>query len=438
VAGLRVRAILGALIAVAAVVVPVAPPAALASPSGLAAPYDLAAPAALADPVQDQKRALDAEIAALKDDLEGASADLLGAVDTLKGLQGQLATAQAALTAAKTAREAAMRHDQELAAQLAFAQAELDKGEHDLDAEQVSAATSKVALGQLARDTYTDNGLTGLSVVLQATTPEQFTERLAVAGIALRAEGDTIDRLAVLDADLRARNAKLDAVRAQITELKRQSAVVVSQRLAAEQAAVTAEAKVAGLTTDENKQVATIQGKIAGEKDQLDGLQVEQAKLEAILAARAKAAADAARRAHPTGGWTPPASGGFLSYAAPGSITSGFGMRYHPILHIYRMHTGVDWGVPCGTPVHAAANGEIISAGWAGGYGNRIVIDHGEVRGGDLASTYNHLSRILVSGGSVRRGQVIAYSGTTGLSTGCHLHFETLLNGQYVNPMNYL
>ena len=114
-------------------------------------------------------------------------------------------------------------------------------------------------------------------------------------------------------------------------------------------------------------------------------------------------------------------------------ITSGFGLRYHPILHIWRLHSGTDFGVACGTPVRAAAAGTIISAGWGGGYGNRIVIDHGYVRGESLATTYNHLTRIVASG-HVSRGQLIAYSGTTGLSTGCHLHFETLVNGSYVNP----
>jgi murein DD-endopeptidase MepM/ murein hydrolase activator NlpD len=118
-------------------------------------------------------------------------------------------------------------------------------------------------------------------------------------------------------------------------------------------------------------------------------------------------------------------------------VTSPFGLRYHPILHIYRLHSGMDFGIACGTPVYAAAPGLVISAGWAGGYGNRVVIDHGYVGGVDLATTYNHLTRI-VAGGRVRRGQLIAYSGTTGLSTGCHLHFETLANGSFVNPANWL
>ena len=113
-------------------------------------------------------------------------------------------------------------------------------------------------------------------------------------------------------------------------------------------------------------------------------------------------------------------------------------MRFHPILHVWKLHAGTDFGVPCGTPVMAAADGTVISAGWGGGNGNRIVIDHGIVSGVGLASTYNHLSSFVVKSGKVKRGQLIAYSGTTGYSTGCHLHFETLENGQFVNPMKWL
>jgi murein DD-endopeptidase MepM/ murein hydrolase activator NlpD len=102
------------------------------------------------------------------------------------------------------------------------------------------------------------------------------------------------------------------------------------------------------------------------------------------------------------------------------------------------MHTGVDFGASCGTPVRASASGRIVSTGRAGGYGNRVVISHGRVSGGTLATTYNHLSRVVVRSGSVSRGQVIAYVGTTGMSTGCHLHYETLLNGSYVNPTRFL
>ena len=166
----------------------------------------------------------------------------------------------------------------------------------------------------------------------------------------------------------------------------------------------------------------------AAEKARLDSLQAQSNHLAKVLAALA-------RRQH---GGIYRRAGGLLSYPAIGPLSSPFGMRFHPILHIWRMHTGQDWAIPCGTPVHAAATGRVISAGWAGGYGNRIVIDHGRINGHDLATTYNHLSRIVRHSGHVVRGQLIGYSGTTGLSTGCHLHFEVRINGVPVDPKGYL
>jgi murein DD-endopeptidase MepM/ murein hydrolase activator NlpD len=113
-------------------------------------------------------------------------------------------------------------------------------------------------------------------------------------------------------------------------------------------------------------------------------------------------------------------------------------MRYHPVLHYWRLHAGRDYAANCGSPVHAAASGTIISAGVAGGYGNQLVVDHGVHSGVSLATTYNHLSSFARTGGRVGRGQVIGYVGTTGTSTGCHLHFETREDGNPVDPRKWL
>jgi murein DD-endopeptidase MepM/ murein hydrolase activator NlpD len=123
----------------------------------------------------------------------------------------------------------------------------------------------------------------------------------------------------------------------------------------------------------------------------------------------------------------------------PGAITGGFGMRFHPILHYWRMHDGVDMHAACGTAVVAAYRGTVIQAGPNGGYGNLVVIDHGMYQGKHVISKYAHLSRIgVVVGQKVDTGEGIALSGTTGLSTGCHLHFEIKENGVYVDPAPYL
>jgi murein DD-endopeptidase MepM/ murein hydrolase activator NlpD len=115
-------------------------------------------------------------------------------------------------------------------------------------------------------------------------------------------------------------------------------------------------------------------------------------------------------------------------------ITSGFGVRFHPILGYSRPHTGVDFAAPIGTPIFAAGNGTIIKAGWDSGYGRRIEIQHAN----GYVTTYNHMSgfaRGSTEGARVKQGQTIGYLGQTGLATGPHLHYEVLVNGHFVDPM---
>lgn len=113
-------------------------------------------------------------------------------------------------------------------------------------------------------------------------------------------------------------------------------------------------------------------------------------------------------------------------------------MRLHPILNYSRLHAGRDYAGNTGTPVVAAASGTIISAGWTGGGGNTIRINHGIINGVNLVTSYLHLNGFAVRGGSVSRGQVIGYIGSTGLSTGPHLHFETYEDGVPRDPRRWL
>ncbi|GAA3692277.1 M23 family metallopeptidase [Zhihengliuella alba] len=196
----------------------------------------------------------------------------------------------------------------------------------------------------------------------------------------------------------------------------------------------------------------------------------ERARARADAAAKAEAErkqreADQARKAaDEAGGGSPSSSGGSsgggggssastsswgLQSPAPAGayITSGFGWRPTPAGTIDYggaggyMHAGLDWGVggACGRPVYAAADGEVWFSGWGGSSGNKVTLNHGVVRGNALATNYHHLASQAVSEGqNVERGQVIGYVGSTGNSTGCHLHFETILNGKAVNPLGLL
>jgi murein DD-endopeptidase MepM/ murein hydrolase activator NlpD len=115
-----------------------------------------------------------------------------------------------------------------------------------------------------------------------------------------------------------------------------------------------------------------------------------------------------------------------------GRITSYFGYRYHPILHFTRFHAGIDIGAGWGSPIVAAGDGEVVGAGWAGGYGRQVRIAHG----GGFVSSYSHMSEIVAAPGTfVHAGQLIGYVGSSGLSTGPHLHYEVKLSGTPVNPL---
>jgi murein DD-endopeptidase MepM/ murein hydrolase activator NlpD len=173
-------------------------------------------------------------------------------------------------------------------------------------------------------------------------------------------------------------------------------------------------------------QVAQIEDLSASEEAQLEQLIVErQRELEAQREAARRAAGIVGQESAP----------GVLSWPVSGTITSPFGYRRNPFGGGMEFHQGLDIAAPMGTTVTAAASGTIISAGWYGGYGNYILIDHG----GGMATGYGHLSQIFVSAGQqVQKGQAIGAVGSTGQSTGPHLHFEVRINGKATDPAAYL
>lgn len=164
-------------------------------------------------------------------------------------------------------------------------------------------------------------------------------------------------------------------------------------------------------------------GRVVGENDYLDPLELLASGRFRLIDPHGKPPA-------------PPAGGnGSLDRPVGGTVTSAFGMRVHPVTGVRKLHDGTDFGVACGTAVHAAAAGTVVRRSQSGAYGKRIVIRHQP----GFETSYSHLSRQSVSSGErVGRGDVIGRSGNTGLSTGCHLHFMVIKEGQAVNPSTFL
>ncbi|NLX63777.1 MAG: peptidoglycan DD-metalloendopeptidase family protein [Clostridiaceae bacterium] len=174
-----------------------------------------------------------------------------------------------------------------------------------------------------------------------------------------------------------------------------------------------------------DKEVQKTQQRLKELEEAEDRLEADSKELEKLI-----------KRLSSTGAYT----GGVMQWPLPGyyKISSYFGMRMHPILGYKKMHGGIDIGAPQGTPIHAAANGKVICAAWrSGGSGNTVIIDHG----GGITTLYFHIMNggILVrEGQTVKAGDVIAKVGSTGLSTGPHLHFEVRKNGVRQDPLNYV
>ena len=147
---------------------------------------------------------------------------------------------------------------------------------------------------------------------------------------------------------------------------------------------------------------------------------------------------EAARRAALSGVGYRGDAGGFLMQPVDGPVTSPYGYRTHPIYGYYGLHDGTDFGAACGTPLRAASDGTVISRYYSSVYGNRLYLNVGQVNGENLTVVYNHLSGYNVAQGQrVSRGDTVGWVGSTGWSTGCHLHFTALSNGNPVDPVPF-
>ena len=159
----------------------------------------------------------------------------------------------------------------------------------------------------------------------------------------------------------------------------------------------------------------------------------------AATGVRTRAAARESARAFSDAAADVPATSGVLTRPSAGRLGSRFGPRFHPIFKQWRLHAGIDLSEPCGRPIVAAANGTVRHVGFDASGGWRLVIDHGPVDGVRLETIYLHAQGYRVGvGQQVTRGQLVGTVGTTGWSTGCHLHFSTKANGRHVDPLAWL
>ena len=386
---------------------------------GLVLSLVVVAPAAADDP-SDEKASVDARIASLQADITASKAregvltsQLSAVVAELEGAQSAVDEAQAAVGT--------------LEAELSSARTRLDVLTERLDAqtrklERLRSEYEKAVaiLEARVRAAYIDEPPDMLAFLVSASSFDEVIDNVEL----LTRIGRQDKRIA--QQVERARDRTASERRATI-ETKRQQAAVVAVIADRTDEARAARDRLAGerdrLAAMENlKQSALAESRETreGYLDEVDGLLAQSAAL-------AEQIRGAQQGAGTTGNGQPSAAG--LIWPCDGVVVSGFGMRWG------RMHEGIDIGCAYGTPNRAAASGTVIYAGWLGGYGNLVVVDHGN----GLSTAYAHASSILVSvGQSVSQGQTVSLVGSTGHSTGPHLHFEVRVNGVAVDPLPYL
>lgn len=408
--------------------------------------------------LRDDKRKLESKISSLEEDMDHTSADLAAANRALQDSQSRLPAARDAVTAALAAQAAAEQRNEQAKADLAVARADEAKAVAELARTRDELADTRSAVAGFAAQLYTEQGTGTLAIALEAADPQVLVDRMSMTEVLADIQNTTLSELNTSNASLMADQDFLGATRAKVAAAQAATEAALAQAKDAAAAATAAQAALDALIAQQEAASATLEAQKAAERKRHADLTAESDRIAATLRViaeaerkkaeeeRKKAEQEAANNQGSGGSGSPapspsnpPASGAFLS--APvrsGYVSSEFGWRMHPILHNLRLHSGRDYAAACGTPVYAAAPGTVVSLGWAGGYGNQVIISHGLVGGQSLATTYNHLTSFATGSGSIARGALVGYVGTTGLSTGCHLHFEARVNGVPKDPRIWL
>ena len=350
--------------------------------------------------------------------------------DELEEKQQQLNSVQQQIEAQQRKAELARRKEQTIAEQLRAIQQELDTAEDEYETvndqlentEQHIKANVEISnrltkklevqtktLHRRIRDIYKNGQVNYLDVLLGAKDFNDFVGRMDILKKILAYDNALIQGTKADRETLRKAKEQLEADRAKIVELRKLAAAKREQ------------------VAERRQERRGVLNAATYERETAERAYRELIETSRQIEQMIKRIQSGEKN---IGGST-----GTMTWPAEGEITSPFGWRVHPIFGTQRLHTGIDIGADYGDAIRAADGGVVIHADWMGGYGNAVIIDHGN----GISTLYAHNSQLLVDEGqTVAKGQTVARCGSTGYSTGPHLHFEVRQNGSPVNPLNYL
>jgi len=391
---------------------------------GLALALALAAPAAGQD-IEDRKAGVDARIAALQSDIEaqkqqeGVLTSQLSAVSAeLRQAQAAVDEAQASVDQLETQLASEQARLQELTAELERRTKRLQRLQRELQ-RVVAILEARVRAIYMADEPDVLSFLVSASSFDDVVDGYEFLNRIGAQDQQIARQVEAAKRQAAEERRETQRTRTLQRATVEVVAARMRDAQAARDRLSADRDTLGAAHRL--------KESALADARHTREEylAEVEALAAESAALAATIRAAQSGAGSTSPGSTGTG--APSAAG--LIWPVNGVVVSGFGMRWG------RMHEGIDIAASTGTPIRAAASGAVIWSGWRGGYGNCVVIDHGN----GLATLYAHASALLVGvGQQVSQGQTVALVGSTGNSSGPHLHFEVRVNGVAVDPLLYL
>lgn len=385
------------------------------------------------DDLKDRQRDVQSQLGVAADDLHEASRAATRAVQRFEAAQARLEGARSRLAGVRVRLEDARARDLELQQALGDAEEalrvadeELAEGTADVDDQQDQVRETVLRLY-----TQGDPGLRAVGTFFDARDLSDITRQQTAEEVLLSKESNVFDVLEQVQSDLAQEQVTVADRTAEVDVRRQQAAAHLDTvRGLVEQARTARDRVQSAVGTAREARRAALDAR-AGDRDTIRQLRVQDRK----IAARLKALAE--RQANQRG--YVGSSGGYLSLPVEGYVTSPFGYRTHPIYGYYALHDGTDFGAGCGTPLTAAASGTVLDTYYSSSYGNRLFLSIGNVNGKNLVLIYNHLSGYAASQGErLERGETLGYVGSTGWSTGCHLHFTVMADGVAVDPMNYL
>ena len=314
---------------------------------------------------------------------------------------------------------------------LATAEQRLATAQQDLVDGQAALEAQRIEVTDTVTDIYEqgDPALQAFSSLLKSQSTTDLTRQEEYNNVVVGRQAQAYDDLHAAEVLLRVRENEVQAARDDVEV----------QREAAADHLVTMEQLHQDTRAARDSVVRLVQDR---RDAQADARQIKQADLHALQTAKKREQRikqqilAAARRAK--GGYTG-STNGLLIKPVDGAVTSPFGYRIHPIYHYWGLHDGTDFGVSCGEGMRAVAGGTVIARYWSAVYGNRLYLSLGQINGKNVTAVYNHATGYRVDvGDHVNQGEIVGYVGSTGWSTGCHLHFTILVNGTAVDPMTWL